>query len=78
MKLASFVHQGIRSYGIVKADGVINLGRRLGDRYSDLKSLLAANALNEAQQLSGETPDLSFDAGILPVIDNPGKFFASA
>ena len=54
MKLASFVHQGIRSYGIVKADGVINLGRRLGDRYSDLKSLLAANALNEAQQLSGE------------------------
>ncbi|MCL5499850.1 2-keto-4-pentenoate hydratase/2-oxohepta-3-ene-1,7-dioic acid hydratase (catechol pathway) [Phytobacter palmae] len=74
MKLASFVHQGIRSYGIVKADGVINLGRRLGDRYSDLKSLLAANALNEAQQLSGETPDLSFDAlEFLPVIDNPGK-----
>lgn len=74
MKLASFVNQGIRSYGIVKADGVINLGRRLGDRYSDLKSLLAANALNEAQQLSGETPDLSFDAlEFLPVIDNPGK-----
>ncbi|AUU92760.1 MULTISPECIES: fumarylacetoacetate hydrolase family protein [Enterobacteriaceae] len=74
MKLASFVHQGIRSYGIVKADGVINLGRRLGDRYSDLKSLLAANALNEAQQLSGEKPDLSFDAlEFLPVIDNPGK-----
>ena len=74
MKLASFVHQGIRSYGIVKADGVINLGRHLGDRYSDLKSLLAANALNEAQQLSGETPDLSFDAlEFLPVIDNPGK-----
>ncbi|PXW54978.1 2-keto-4-pentenoate hydratase/2-oxohepta-3-ene-1,7-dioic acid hydratase in catechol pathway [Grimontella sp. AG753] len=74
MKLASFVHQGIRSYGIVKADGVINLGRRLGDRYSDLKSLLAANALNEAQQLSGEKTDLSFDAlEFLPVIDNPGK-----
>ena len=74
MKLASFVHQGIRSYGIVKADGVINLGRRLGDRYSDLKSLLAANALNEAQQFSGEKPDLSFDAlEFLPVIDNPGK-----
>jgi 2-keto-4-pentenoate hydratase/2-oxohepta-3-ene-1,7-dioic acid hydratase in catechol pathway len=74
MKLASFVHQGIRSYGIVKADGVVDLGRRLGDRYSDLKSLLAADALNEAQQLSGEKPDLSFDAlEFLPVIDNPGK-----
>lgn len=74
MKLASFVHQGIRSYGIVKADGVINLGSRLGDRYSDLKSLLAADALSEAQQLSGETPDLHFDdLQFLPVIENPGK-----
>lgn len=74
MKLASFVHQGIRSYGIVKADGVINLGQRLGDRYSDLKSLLAADALSEAQQLSGEATDLRFDdLNFLPVIENPGK-----
>ncbi len=74
MKLASFVHQGIRSYGIVKADGVINLGQRLGDRYADLKSLLAANALSEAQQLSNEAPDLRIDdLHFLPVIENPGK-----
>lgn len=74
MKLASFVHQGIRSYGIVKADGVINLGQRLGDRYGDLKSLLAADALSEAQQLSGEATDLCFDdLNFLPVIENPGK-----
>ncbi|WP_312691977.1 fumarylacetoacetate hydrolase family protein [Kosakonia sp.] len=74
MKLASFVHQGIRSYGIVTAEGVINLGQRMGDRYGDLKSLLAANALQEAQQLAGETPDIRFDdLQFLPVIDNPGK-----
>ncbi|GAA3900797.1 fumarylacetoacetate hydrolase family protein [Gibbsiella dentisursi] len=74
MKLASFIHQGIRSYGIVKADGVINLGQRLGNRYGDLKSLLAADALQEAQQLDGETPDIRFnDLEFLPVIDNPGK-----
>lgn len=74
MKLASFIHQGIRSYGIVKVDGVINLGQRLGNRYGDLKSLLAANALHEAQQLDGETPDIRFDdLEFLPVIDNPGK-----
>ena len=74
MKLASFNHQGSRSYGIVKADGVINLGQRLGDRYGDLKSLLAADALQEAQQLCGETADLPFnDLEFLPVIDNPGK-----
>ncbi|MDO6409228.1 fumarylacetoacetate hydrolase family protein [Pantoea phytobeneficialis] len=74
MKLASFVHQGKRSYGIVRDNGVIDLGRRLGDRYADLKSLLAANALSEAQQLSQEVPDLRFnDLELLPVIDNPGK-----
>ncbi|MFT4271800.1 MAG: fumarylacetoacetate hydrolase family protein [Pantoea sp.] len=74
MKLASFVHQGKRSYGIVRDNGVIDLGRRLGDRYADLKSLLAANALSEAQQLSQEAPDLRFnDLELLPVIDNPGK-----
>ncbi|MGP3591410.1 fumarylacetoacetate hydrolase family protein [Vagococcus sp. WN89Y] len=74
MKLASFVHQGCRSYGIVKADGVIDLRRRLGDRYGDLKALLAADALHEAQQFSGETADMDFAAlNFLPVIDNPGK-----
>jgi len=74
MKLASFIHQGSRSYGIVKDDGLIDLGRRLGGSYVDLKSLLAADALNEAKQLSNEAPDLYFnDVDFLPVIDNPGK-----
>ncbi|KAB8312874.1 FAA hydrolase family protein [Erwinia endophytica] len=74
MKLASFIYQGIRSYGIVRDDGVVNLGARLGNRYVDLKSLLAANALDEAQRLSGEAIDIHFDAiEFLPVIDNPGK-----
>lgn len=74
MKLASFIYQGCRSYGIVKADGVIDLGRRLGGRYADLKSLLAANALHEAEQCLNETADIRCDAlNFLPVIDNPGK-----
>lgn len=74
MKLASFIHQGTRSYGIVKADGVIDLGLRLGDRYSDLKALLAADALAHAQHFMQETPDLRFDAlEFLPVIEHPEK-----
>lgn len=48
MKLASFLYQGKRSYGIVQADGVIDLGRRLGDRYNDLKALLQGNGLAQA------------------------------
>jgi 2-keto-4-pentenoate hydratase/2-oxohepta-3-ene-1,7-dioic acid hydratase in catechol pathway len=75
MKLASFVHQGIRSYGIVSAEGVVNLGQRLGDRYADLKALLAADdGLAQAARYSEETADLRFDQiAFLPVIDNPGK-----
>ena len=75
MKLASFVHQGIRSYGIVSAEGVVNLGQRLGDRYADLKALLAADdGLAQAARYSEEAADLRFDEiDFLPVIDNPGK-----
>jgi 2-keto-4-pentenoate hydratase/2-oxohepta-3-ene-1,7-dioic acid hydratase in catechol pathway len=75
MKLASFVHQGIRSYGIVSAEGVVNLGQRLGDRYADLKALLAADdGLAQAAHYSEEAADLRFDEiAFLPVIDNPGK-----
>ncbi|MDM9615391.1 fumarylacetoacetate hydrolase family protein [Kosakonia cowanii] len=75
MKLASFVHQGIRSYGIVSAEGVVNLGQRLGDRYADLKALLAADdGLAQAACYSEEAADLRFDEiAFLPVIDNPGK-----
>lgn len=74
MKLASFVHQGIRSYGIVSAEGVVNLGQRLGDRYADLKALLAADGLAQAAHYSEEPIDLRFDEiDFLPVIDNPGK-----
>lgn len=75
MKLASFVHQGIRSYGIVSAEGIVNLGQRLGDRYADLKALLAADdGLAQAARYSEEAADLRFDQiAFLPVIDNPGK-----
>ena len=75
MKLASFVHQGIRSYGIVSAEGVVNLGQRQGDRYADLKALLAADdGLAQAARYSEEAADLRFDEiAFLPVIDNPGK-----
>ncbi|MDV5353710.1 fumarylacetoacetate hydrolase family protein [Enterobacter asburiae] len=74
MKLASFVHQGIRSYGIVSAQGVVNLGQRLGDRYIDLKALLAADGLAQAARYGEEPIDLHFEEiDFLPVIDNPGK-----
>ena len=74
MKLASFLHQDIRSYGIVKAEGVVDLGRRLGDRYTDLKALLAADGLDDARGYAEEAVDLPLEAlTFLPVIEHPEK-----
>ena len=74
MKLASFLHQDIRSYGIVKADGVVDLGRRLGDRYTDLKALLAGDGLNDARRYAEEAVDLPLELlTFLPVIEHPEK-----
>lgn len=74
MKLASFIYQGQRSYGLVTRQGVIDLGRRLGERYPDLKALLAANALAEASQYSQAPDDFPLSAvDFLPVIEHPEK-----
>ena len=45
MKLVSFRWRDKDSYGVVADGGVIDLGPRLGARYPDLKSVLAAGAL---------------------------------
>jgi 2-keto-4-pentenoate hydratase/2-oxohepta-3-ene-1,7-dioic acid hydratase in catechol pathway len=75
MKLTSFItKQNIKSYGIHQGNGIIDLGRRLGDRYPDIKSLLAAGAQAEAQAFADCATDYSLEqVEFLPVIDAPGK-----
>lgn len=74
MKLASYLYQGHRSYGLVTRGGLIDLGSRLGDRFTDLQSLLAANALELARSHVGQLIDFTFDeVSFLPVIEYPGK-----
>jgi len=46
MKLVSFAAAGRNSYGAVVGDGIVDLGRRLGDRWPTLRSAIAANALD--------------------------------
>jgi 2-keto-4-pentenoate hydratase/2-oxohepta-3-ene-1,7-dioic acid hydratase in catechol pathway len=77
MRLVSFsTHQG-PSFGIVRGNSVIDLGRRLTGRYADLKALIAADAFGEAVQatqgVQGDYP-LS-ELTLLPVIPNPGQIF---
>ena len=40
MKLGSYIHRGVASYGVQGADGIVALGCRLGKDYPDLLALL--------------------------------------
>ena len=51
MKLASFSAAGRDTYGAVVEGGVVDLGRRLGDRYPTLRAAIAGDAL---ARLAGE------------------------
>jgi 2-keto-4-pentenoate hydratase/2-oxohepta-3-ene-1,7-dioic acid hydratase in catechol pathway len=73
MRLISFEHQGQASYGLVRDGGVVDAGRRLRDRYTDLKSVLTAGALDELREFESATPDIQDGVESLPVIPNAGK-----
>ncbi|MDQ6621346.1 MAG: fumarylacetoacetate hydrolase family protein [Pseudomonadota bacterium] len=75
MKLASFRLDGRSTYGVANDKGVIDLGRQLGDRLPDLKSLIASDAFGPAEAIAaGPDVDATLDRiSFLPVIPNPGK-----
>lgn len=76
MKLVSFIINGSSSYGVVKGDGVVDLGRRLGARgINSLRQLLAADGLKDAAALmTSEAADYALDGLTLaPVIPDPDK-----
>lgn len=80
MRLVSFsTHQG-PSFGIVRGNSVIDLGKRLSGRYADLKALIAADAFGEAveatQGVQGAQGDYPLsELTLLPVVPNPGQIF---
>ena len=74
MKLLSFRHGGKDTYGVVSGNGVIDLGKRLGATYPDLKALIAKGGIEEAKKLASGAADAPLSAiEYLPVIPNPGK-----
>jgi 2-keto-4-pentenoate hydratase/2-oxohepta-3-ene-1,7-dioic acid hydratase in catechol pathway len=75
MKLVSFVSAGHPSYGVVKDGGVIDLGRRLGNQWPTLRTLLAAGSLAEAEQAARvASPDFPLEGlELAPVIPDPDK-----
>lgn len=80
MRLASYAHNGVASYGAVTDDGIVDLGQALGGKYPDLRSLIAAGAVDEARKLSGR-PGKVIDVNEivwLPPIANPDKIVCAA
>jgi 2-keto-4-pentenoate hydratase/2-oxohepta-3-ene-1,7-dioic acid hydratase in catechol pathway len=77
MKLASFVRDGKATYGCVSGGRILDLGPRFGDRFKDLKSMIAGGAhiglpsLDEGDRNWAPVENTEF----LPVIPNPGKIF---
>jgi 2-keto-4-pentenoate hydratase/2-oxohepta-3-ene-1,7-dioic acid hydratase in catechol pathway len=75
MKLATFKIGNKETYGAVSAEGVVDLGSRLGAKFPDIKALLEGNGIAEAQSLfrGGRVDAKSADITFLPVIRNPPK-----
>jgi 2-keto-4-pentenoate hydratase/2-oxohepta-3-ene-1,7-dioic acid hydratase in catechol pathway len=74
MRLASFQNSKVASYGVVTDKGIVDLGARIGNKYADLKSLIAQNALGEVKRHLKNPPDFEdSEVDWLPVIPNPGK-----
>ncbi|WP_342321307.1 fumarylacetoacetate hydrolase family protein [Kosakonia sp. BYX6] len=74
MKLANFIYQGKKHYGIVRNNHIVDLFPVMGEKYSSLQDLLDKNALNEIAHFQYCDATIGFDdVQFLPVIDMPGK-----
>src|SRR2546430_9067306 len=74
MRLASFRTAQGASYGAVTNQGIVDLGRRLGNRYSDLRTLLERDGLEGQRKAAGAAADYKeSEVSWLPLIPNPGK-----
>ncbi|KFA58693.1 5-oxopent-3-ene-1,2,5-tricarboxylate decarboxylase [Gilliamella sp. Choc4-2] len=75
MKLVSYLVSGRASFGLLTDNGIVDLGQKLGDKYVDLKSLLADDeGLSIAKTYLNASSDINEqDVTYLPIIPNPNK-----
>jgi 5-carboxymethyl-2-hydroxymuconate isomerase len=74
MKLASYVHEGVDSFGLVVGDGLFDLKRRLAG-VASLADLLCGPAIEDARRLAvGAKAEIAFNnVRLLQPITHPGK-----
>jgi 2-keto-4-pentenoate hydratase/2-oxohepta-3-ene-1,7-dioic acid hydratase in catechol pathway len=75
MKFISFTTGNVPGYGVVRGEGVVDLGKRFGDRAPTLRDALAGVALKEIERIVAQSePDfLLAELTLAPVIPNPDK-----
>lgn len=75
MKIASFIHQGRDSYGIVSGDELLDLQPLKAQIGADLAQALAHQSLSELDAATlAKLPRVALaDVQLLPVIPSPGK-----
>lgn len=72
MRLVSFVRRdGTLSYGTAKSDTILDAGAVFAGKYADLKSVLAAGAVDELKGVGDPLPSASVT--YLPPVPNPEK-----
>ncbi|MBL94170.1 MAG: Ureidoglycolate lyase [Alphaproteobacteria bacterium MarineAlpha3_Bin5] len=74
MKIVSFEKNGIKGFGAINDEGIIDLTNQI-DEAKTLKELIERNLLKDAGEFSGCHPPgiKSEEISFLPVIPNPGK-----
>ncbi|XSC46968.1 fumarylacetoacetate hydrolase family protein [Bradyrhizobium sp. RDT10] len=77
MRLVSYLVEGEPRYGAAVDSGVVDLTKRIGRDFSDVKALIAANALDDAgEAVAGQKPDYALEnITLLPPIPNPEKLW---
>ena len=79
MKLISFTASGHSSYGAVVGGGIVDLRRRLGDRYPTLRAAIAGGALaGAAAEVDSAATDMPLSqVTLLPPITDPDKIICA-
>ena len=77
MRLASYLLNGAPHYGAVVGTGVIELSRRIGRDFPDIKALIARDGLTAAQEaIAGQAADHALaDLALLPPVNAPEKLW---
>lgn len=79
MRLATFQTRGKETYGVVRDDGVVDLGARLGRKFPTLKSLIAAGFPPELDEAACGAVDFEEAAiSYLPPITDPARIWCLA